>query len=260
MRIIVRGIVQGVGFRPTVHRVATQLGAHGYVQNNGSNVVIEVDGDADRFVAELRKALPPLARLDSVEISQGMPDAELSSMGFQIVKSSSGQKGVGIPNDTAVCGNCQKEMFDAADRRHLYPFTNCTDCGARFSIIRDLPYDRDLTSMDRFPMCTDCRREYEDPTARRFHHQTISCHGLRTEVQAGGPRRKTHRGRAHLHLRLNAGARSHRRGQGLGGNASVLHSEDPSQDEALVQAPGEALRDNGPGHGRRKELRDARPT
>lgn len=175
MRIIVRGIVQGVGFRPTVHRVATQLGAHGYVQNNGSNVVIEVDGDADRFVVELRKALPPLARLDSVEISEGMPDAELSSMGFQIVKSSSGQKGVGIPNDTAVCVNCQKEMFDAADRRHLYPFTNCTDCGARFSIIRDLPYDRDLTSMDRFPMCADCRREYEDPAARRFHHQTISC-------------------------------------------------------------------------------------
>ncbi len=175
MRITVRGIVQGVGFRPTVHRVATQLGMHGYVQNNGSNVVIEVDGDADLFVSELRRGLPPLARLDSLDISPGLPNSELAGMGFQIVKSSGGQKGVGIPNDTAICINCQEEMFDTADRRHLYPFTNCTDCGARFSIIRDLPYDRELTSMDRFPMCPDCRREYEDPKARRFHHQTISC-------------------------------------------------------------------------------------
>jgi hydrogenase maturation protein HypF len=175
MRITVRGIVQGVGFRPTVHRVATQLGMHGYVQNNGSNVVIEVDGDADHFVMELRRALPPLARLDSVEISAGFPNEELSQMDFKIIKSSSGQKGVGIPNDTAVCDHCRKEMFEETDRRYLYPFTNCTDCGARFSIIKDLPYDRELTSMSKFPMCSDCRREYEDPGARRFHHQTISC-------------------------------------------------------------------------------------
>jgi hydrogenase maturation protein HypF len=175
MRITVRGIVQGVGFRPTVHRVALRLGMHGYVQNNGSNVVIEVDGDADHFISELRRALPPLARLDSVDVCRGLPDGELAGMGFQIIKSSTGQKGVGIPNDTAICENCIKEMSDRNDRRHRYPFTNCTDCGARFSIIRDLPYDRELTSMDRFPMCPDCRREYEDPAARRFHHQTISC-------------------------------------------------------------------------------------
>ncbi len=175
MRITIRGIVQGVGFRPTVHRVATQLGMHGYVQNNGSNVVIEIDGDAERFVSELRRALPPLARLDSVEIVPGTPNGDLSSMGFQIVKSSNGQKGVGIPNDTAVCDNCRREMFDPNDRRYLYPFTNCTDCGARFSIIRDLPYDRDFTSMNKFPMCPDCAKEYADPSARRFHHQTISC-------------------------------------------------------------------------------------
>jgi hydrogenase maturation protein HypF len=175
MRITVRGIVQGVGFRPTVHRVATRLGMHGYVQNNGSNVVIEVDGDADLFVSELRRALPPLARLDSVDIAPGTSDRELAGMGFRIIKSAGGQKGVGIPNDTAVCDHCLKEIFDPNDRRHLYAFTNCTDCGARFSIIRDLPYDRELTSMDRFPMCPDCRREFEDPNARRFHHQTISC-------------------------------------------------------------------------------------
>jgi hydrogenase maturation protein HypF len=148
---------------------------HGYVQNNGSNVVIEVDGDSELFVTELRKALPPLARLDSFEISEGMPVDDLVDMGFRIVKSSSGQKGVGIPNDTALCGNCRKEMFDPTDRRYLYPFTNCTDCGARFSIIKDLPYDRELTSMARFQMCPDCLREYDDPKARRFHHQTISC-------------------------------------------------------------------------------------
>jgi hydrogenase maturation protein HypF len=175
MRITVRGVVQGVGFRPTVHRVASRLGMHGYVQNNGSNVVIEVDGDSDLFVSELRRSLPPLARLDSVDVSPGMPEEKLSAMGFRIVKSSNGQKGVGIPNDTAICDNCLREMFDPSDRRHLYPFTNCTDCGARFSIIRDLPYDRELTSMSKFPMCPDCSREYGDPGARRFHHQTISC-------------------------------------------------------------------------------------
>jgi len=175
MRITVRGVVQGVGFRPTVHRLARSMGLCGFVQNNGSNVVIEIDGDADKFISRLRAALPPLARLDDVEISTGLPDADLKRMGFVIVPSQSGTRGVGIPNDTAVCDSCLREMFDPADRRYLYPFTNCTDCGARFTVIEDLPYDRHKTSMHPFPMCPECQREYEDPDARRFHHQTVTC-------------------------------------------------------------------------------------
>lgn len=175
MRITVRGVVQGVGFRPTVHRLARSMGLHGYVQNNGSNVVIEVDGDAEEFMRRLRETLPPLARLEQVTISPGLSDDELRAMGFRIVPSQEGVRGVGIPNDTAVCGRCLKELFDPADRRYLYPFTNCTDCGARFTVIEDLPYDRENTSMRPFPMCPDCQREYDDPEDRRFHHQTVTC-------------------------------------------------------------------------------------
>jgi hydrogenase maturation protein HypF len=174
MRIIVRGIVQGVGFRPTVHRVATALGLNGYVQNNGSNVIIEVDREADEFVMRLKSNLPPLANIESIEVSEGLTAKELGK-GFRIVPSGKGIRGVGIPNDVAICDNCRRELFDAGDRRYLYPFTNCTDCGARFSIIEDLPYDRDKTSLRPFPMCQECREEYEDPKDRRFHHQTISC-------------------------------------------------------------------------------------
>jgi hydrogenase maturation protein HypF len=169
MRIIVRGIVQGVGFRPTVHRVATAMGLSGYVQNNGSNVVIEVDREEDEFVRRLKAQLPPLANIESIEMSDGLTTSELGK-GFRILPSEKGVRGVGIPNDAAMCANCRRELFNEEDRRYLYPFTNCTDCGARFSIIEDLPYDRDKTSMRAFPVCQECREEYEDPGARRFHH------------------------------------------------------------------------------------------
>ena len=174
MKIVVHGIVQGVGFRPAVYRIATSMGLRGYVQNNGSNVVIAVDRQAEELVRRLRAELPPLARLDSVEMH---PSDEALGTGFRIVPSEAGQKGVGIPNDTAVCDDCLREMLDPADRRYLYPFTNCTNCGARFTVIIDLPYDREKTSMRDFPMDPDCRNEYDDPAARRFHHQTISCPG-----------------------------------------------------------------------------------
>ncbi|MBI0583456.1 MAG: carbamoyltransferase HypF [Methanomassiliicoccus sp.] len=172
MRIVVHGIVQGVGFRPTVHRIATSMGLRGFVLNNGSNVVIVVDRQAEEFVQRLKAELPPLARLDSVEIT---PSEDTIGADFRIVASKAGQKGVGIPNDVAVCDDCLKEMFDLSARRYLYPFTNCTNCGARFTVIDDLPYDREKTSMRDFPMDPECRNEYADPAARRFHHQTISC-------------------------------------------------------------------------------------
>lgn len=175
MRITVKGVVQGVGFRPTVHRLARAMGLHGYVQNNGSTVVIEVDGDAETFVRRLREALPPLARLDEVSLSPGLPDAALQAMGFRIMPSQQGAGGVAVPNDAAVCPACLRELFDPGNRRYLYPFTNCTDCGARFTVIEGLPYDREQTSMRPFPMCPECQREYADPDDRRFHHQTITC-------------------------------------------------------------------------------------
>lgn len=171
MKITVHGIVQGVGFRPTVHRIASSMGLRGHVQNNGTNVVIVVDRDAERFVERLKQDLPPLARVDSWE----MAPYDVTEEGFRIVSSSPGQKGVGIPNDTAMCGDCLREMFDPGNHRYLYPFTNCTNCGARFTVIGDLPYDREKTSMRDFPMDPECRNEYDDPRERRFHHQTISC-------------------------------------------------------------------------------------
>ena len=150
------------------------MGLNGHVQNNGSNVVIEVDREAEEFVQRLRDQLPPLARLDSVEVTEDIPASEIAK-GFRIVPSQAGARGVGIPNDVAMCDVCRREMLDPSERRHLYPFTNCTDCGARFSIIEDLPYDREKTSMRDFPMCEECRHEYEAPSDRRFHHQTVSC-------------------------------------------------------------------------------------
>jgi hydrogenase maturation protein HypF len=175
MKLVIHGIVQGVGFRPTVHRIARSLNLRGYVQNNGSNVVVEIDGDGDAFLRELKEGLPPLARIDRIERQESDNKALDRIDGFIIVPSKEGQKGIGIPNDVALCNSCRRELFDPSNRRYLYPFTNCTDCGARFTVIEDLPYDRGKTSMQEFPMCETCRDEYSDPSNRRFHHQTISC-------------------------------------------------------------------------------------
>ncbi len=172
MKFIIHGVVQGVGFRPTVYRIATAMDLDGYVQNNGSNVVIEVNQKGERFLEALKDNLPALASIDSIQVSEGFADL---GEGFYIMPSENGQKGVGIPNDVAVCDSCLEELFDPSDRRYMYPFTNCTDCGARFTLIEYLPYDRSMTSMSSFPMCKSCREEYEDPHNRRFHHQTISC-------------------------------------------------------------------------------------
>lgn len=171
MKITVYGIVQGVGFRPTVFRVARSMGLKGFVLNNGSNVEIHVDRDANRFLAELKKALPALARIDRAEFED--IDEELQD--FSIAHSRDGLRVSLIPTDTAICGNCATDFFGAGNRRHLFPFTNCTECGARFTVIADLPFDRQRTSMSDFPMCPDCTKEYSSPEDRRFHAQTISC-------------------------------------------------------------------------------------
>ena len=174
VRIFIYGTVQGVGFRPTVHRVASQLGVPGSVRNNGANVEVCIPGgdrEAKTFLEVLRNELPPLAQITSYEIEDGEPEGEA----FVILTSSEGSRLSIIPPDTAICPACMVEFRDPSDRRHGHPFTNCTDCGARFTVIHDLPYDRPLTSMAPFPVCAACKGEYRDPTTRRFHAQTTNC-------------------------------------------------------------------------------------
>jgi hydrogenase maturation protein HypF len=171
MRAVIAGVVQGVGFRPTVHRVATSLGLRGRVWNDGSRVIIETD-DADRLMTALMKNLPPLAIIESVEIDRSPLDPSIK--GFSIVPSEHGEGGVSIPTDTAVCDDCLREMRTEG-RRKGYAFTTCTNCGARFTLLRTLPYDRASTAMVDFPMCDECTSEYNDSNDRRFHHQTVCC-------------------------------------------------------------------------------------
>ena len=170
MRIIIGGTVQGVGFRPMVQRVAVSLGLRGRVWNDGSRVMIDVD-DAEALKDAILRELPPLAKVESLEIIDHlMPQCE----GFSIVRSENRSKGVSIPTDTAVCDDCLKEMRSEG-RRKGYAFTTCTNCGARFTLLSSLPYDRDRTAMSDFPMCDDCKEEYLSMEDRRFHHQTVCC-------------------------------------------------------------------------------------
>ncbi|MEP6778003.1 MAG: Sua5/YciO/YrdC/YwlC family protein, partial [Chthoniobacterales bacterium] len=175
-RIIVRGAVQGVGFRPFVYRLATELQLEGWVLNSAQGVFIEVEGardSLDRFLLRLEKEKPPRAVLQSFESSFLDP---VNYSGFEIRESEeSGEKTALILPDIATCADCLREIVDPTDRRFRYPFTNCTNCGPRFSIIEALPYDRANTSMKGFKMCADCEREYHDPRDRRFHAQPNAC-------------------------------------------------------------------------------------
>jgi len=173
-RLRVKGIVQGVGFRPYVYRLANEMDLLGYVRNNGSNVEIVVDSEqVDDFIKRLTEGTPPLARIDSVDVEKSPVRKKFTQ--FTIEFSKEGLKESDIPVDVSVCDPCMSEFFNPKDRRHFYPFTNCTDCGARFSLIGSVPYDRPLTSMEPFQMCEECSEEYKDPLNRRFHAQTTSC-------------------------------------------------------------------------------------
>lgn len=170
-RIIIRGTVQGVGFRPTVYRVARKLGLKGHVSNRGSEVEVVIDGDAEVFMRELEAELPPLARVSGHRVEPCPAPTEE----FHIVPSTNGPRTSPVPPDSAICPDCLAELSQAGGRRSMYPFINCTNCDARFSVIEDMPYDRPKTSMADFPMCEPCAREYADPLDRRFHAQTTSC-------------------------------------------------------------------------------------
>jgi hydrogenase maturation protein HypF len=174
-RIRVTGVVQGVGFRPFVYGLARRRGIGGFVLNDGSGVLVEAEGEVaalDAFTAGLRAEAPPLARVDGVETA---PLPALGETGFRILASAPTGRSALIPADVATCEDCLRELFDPDDRRYRYPFTNCTQCGPRFTIVRGVPYDRPLTTMAGFPLCDDCRREYEDPLDRRFHAEPVCC-------------------------------------------------------------------------------------
>jgi hydrogenase maturation protein HypF len=175
-RLTITGVVQGVGFRPYVYTLATRYGLAGHVGNDSQGVFIEVEGPLhvlDSFQERLLAEAPPLAFIEQVTVENLQP---LGEDQFVIVHSESKNKGNTLLSpDVCVCLDCLTETFDPADRRYRYPFTNCTNCGPRFTIIQDIPYDRPFTSMASFPMCDECQKEYDDPLNRRFHAQPNAC-------------------------------------------------------------------------------------
>ena len=176
LKVSVRGAVQGVGFRPFIYRLATQLGLNGWVLNSAQGVLIEVEGVGDvlrQFLLRIEKEKPARASIQSLE------SCVLDAVGYDRFEISyseqSGPKTVLLLPDIATCSDCLREILEPKDRRYRYPFTNCTNCGPRFTIVEALPYDRPNTSMKRFAMCADCYREYRDPMDRRFHAQPVAC-------------------------------------------------------------------------------------
>lgn len=175
-KIHVDGIVQGVGFRPFVYNLAKSLNLNGWVRNTSSGVDIEITGslaNLDAFLQELRLNPPTLARLDQITTT---PVEEFSFSDFLILESQPNEGDfIPISPDVSICPDCRRELFDPSNRRYRYPFINCTNCGPRFSIIKDIPYDRPLTTMAGFQMCLDCEKEYQNPADRRYHAQPTAC-------------------------------------------------------------------------------------
>ena len=177
IRVQIQGIVQGVGFRPFVYRLASRLSLAGWVMNIPAGVILEAQGKEAtlaEFVTDLREQAPPLAVIDTLH-SETIEPRNPEKEGFAIRPSGGTGEQVQIAPDGDVCDDCLAELFDPGDRRYRYPFINCTNCGPRYSIVRGVPYDRSLTTMAEFPMCGACRSEYEDPLHRRFHAQPNAC-------------------------------------------------------------------------------------
>jgi hydrogenase maturation protein HypF len=176
-KIQITGVVQGVGFRPFIYRLATECRLSGYVLNDSSGVVIEVQGPmplVDAFARRIRPEAPSMSRI--VSLSSADLPLDPRPNGFRILESHAGaEQCVLISPDIATCEDCLRELLDPNDRRYGYPFINCTNCGPRFTIVRDIPYDRPFTTMSVFPMCSECEGEYHDPANRRFHAQPNAC-------------------------------------------------------------------------------------
>ena len=186
LKILTQGIVQGVGFRPYVYRLASELKLNGYVRNLGNVVEIIVEGDnSDLFVDRLPNELPPIAKISSMEVEE---IEENGYADFEIIESGDSYSGISvIPPDIAICDKCLEEIRNPNDRRYKYAFNACTDCGPRFTVIESVPYDRIRTSMDEFPLCDDCLVEYKEPLNRRYHGEAICCSecGPQMEIYEG---------------------------------------------------------------------------
>ncbi|MCC6521058.1 MAG: carbamoyltransferase HypF, partial [Polyangiaceae bacterium] len=225
----VRGAVQGVGFRPFVYRLATELGLAGFVQNGPEGVVVDVEGAPARLAELLRRLpeeAPPHAELSSVTHASAVP---VGQRGFEIRPSArAGDKRVRLLPDLATCAACLAEVRSPADRRHRYAFTNCTHCGPRFSIVERLPYDRAGTTMRRFEMCAACRAEYASPADRRFHAQPNACPQCGPELELwDGAGRSTARAYAALEAAAAAlGAGAILALKGLGGFQLLVRADD----------------------------------
>ncbi|MBQ2612733.1 MAG: carbamoyltransferase HypF [Methanobrevibacter sp.] len=185
-KILTQGIVQGVGFRPYVYRLASDLNLNGYVRNLGNVVEIIIEGEnTDEFIERLPNELPPIAKIDSMTVE----DIEENNYNnFEIVESGDSYSGISvIPPDIAICDKCLDEIRNPNDRRFKYPFNACTDCGPRFTVIESVPYDRIRTSMEEFPLCDDCLLEYQEPLNRRYHGEAICCGdcGPKMEIYEG---------------------------------------------------------------------------
>lgn len=201
LQLSLGGVVQGVGFRPFVHQLATTLGLGGWVQNCGASVEILVEGDPARlqvFLQRLQDEAPPLARLQI--LSRQQDRIASARQDFSILPSHThGSAPVHFPPDTHLCADCRAELFNPADRRYRYPFINCTACGPRYTVVDALPWDRERTAMRDFPLCPACQAEYHDPASRRFHAEVIACPDCGPQL-----RWQDRRGEAALQAALNA--------------------------------------------------------
>ena len=190
--IIVKGIVQGVGFRPFIHKLVQNYNLSGWVFNSNQGVEIEVEGkeeELNSFISDVKKKLPPLARIEKIEVNQ-LP--LIGYKGFYIKKSIIKEEDsfVLVSPDISICEDCLQELFDPHNRRFHYPFTNCTNCGPRFTIIKDIPYDRKKTTMNNFKMCSSCQGEYDDIEDRRYHAQPNACANCGPQVSLYQNKRK----------------------------------------------------------------------
>jgi len=203
-RIEITGIIQGVGFRPFIFKLAEKQGLRGHIANTAAGVTIEIDGTEDEiklFVQAISREKPPLAHIENLHIVRLAVKHKDIYKNFQIVESISAGNRIGpITPDSDVCDNCLAELFDPADRRYLYPFINCTDCGPRYTLLEKTPFDRPLTAMKHFEMCVRCRAEYSDPHDRRFHAQAACCPDCGPAVTLTTPDRQVVEGHDPVHM------------------------------------------------------------
>ena len=175
----ISGTVQGVGFRPTLYRLAREAELGGWIQNRSGTVLLSLEGTIetiDTFISHLPSRLPPHAAITELLLTGEEPLSDEPPSPFSILKSGfDAHSTITIPADLAMCAACRSEVLDPSNRRYRYPFTTCTNCGPRYTVVHGMPYDRTRTTLATFPLCDACKAEYHDPTNRRFHAESIAC-------------------------------------------------------------------------------------